>query len=196
MSTLSLKLGKTYDDAKNRPVKMVHEFTPNEAEYARGFRFRGDDGFSYTEDGRIVGHLRGVHIMQCDAADLVCEKLVFAPVPLQIVPGNFYRNHLGIPVLITLEISPDTRWYKKGFRFGDHRGSFYTDSGSVKSKIFGKLDLVEQVESTALSDAEMNLIHNQTHANIRRLSQRDAIRSFFGLRSCSTDFVTDMVTAS
>jgi hypothetical protein len=71
---------------------------------------------------------------------------------------NFYRNKLGYVVMIVGTVRPDNRFYRQGFRFIDHEGSYYTPEGSVKSWIWGQLDLVESVALEAVTDAEMTNI--------------------------------------
>jgi hypothetical protein len=99
---------------------------------------------------------------------------------LVLEEGKFFRNHLGIPVFIALTVAPDTSWYKQGFRFSDHRGSYYTADGSVKNKVFAQLDLITEVASVDLTDDEIDLIDRQSAARIRRMNINDKVQSVIG----------------
>ncbi len=81
---------------------------------------------------------------------------------LNLKVNDYYFNKLGDLVLIVGEVQPDHKAYKKGFRFVDHRGSYYCEKGSVKSKVFHALDLAHEavigvVESVKLQKLEREM---------------------------------------
>lgn len=68
--------------------------------------------------------------------------------------GKFYRNGLGAAVMISGLVPTDDRRYRRGLRYVDHRGSFYTDTGSVQSAFYHKLDLFESIDSSDLTPTD------------------------------------------
>jgi hypothetical protein len=192
MSTLhlniELKLGRTYLDEKGHKVTLVREFTPEDPDYVQGFRFRGDNKINYLANGEVVGSLGDfIHVKQLGAYPLknevietTDETVILKDVGLLLKEGKFYRNGLGHAVLIIGAPVVDGRWWKKGFRFMDQRGTFYKPNGSVDSRIWGILDIVMEITPESplkeqVSDEEMETIMGGINTQLERMNRRDAL---------------------
>lgn len=190
MSTLHLNIvlevGKTYLDEKGDKVTLVREFTPEDADYIQGFRFRGDNKVNYLANGAVVGHLGGIQVVQAGAYGLkseyvetVEETVVAKELDFALEEGKFYRNGLDQVVLIIGTTVAGSRWEKKGFRFMDHRGSFYTANGSVKSRLWSKIDLLrEEKDLTTITDEEMVKIRQGVFRRVAAEDRADKIVKF------------------
>lgn len=195
MEKLILEVGKTYLNSNDKYVTIIRAYDEESAEYIMGYRFRGDNGFSYTEDGHnqvVFGN--GIHHQQKDSYPLVAEvnideitsndyqandttmayiealrkRLALEELPQEedtaeeeSAQTNFYRNGLGKIVLIVAELAPEHKLYKKGYRFVDHRGTYYTHEGSTQWSIYKSLDLVEKVHLYEISEEEKQRLRKE-----------------------------------
>lgn len=172
MEKLILEVDKTYVNSNNKQVTIIRAYEEESAEYIMGYRFRGGDGFSYTEDGQnevVFGN--GIHHQQKDSYPLVAEVIIGEKtsqesqqedtVEEESYQTNFYCNGLGKIVLIIAELSPEHKLYKKGYRFVDHRGTYYTQEGSTQWSIYKSLDLIDKVHLHEISDEEKQRLRNE-----------------------------------
>lgn len=172
MEKLILEVGKTYLNSNNKQVTIIRAYDEESAEYTMGYRFRGDDGFSYTESGQNeVVFNNGIHHHQQDSYPLVSEAGATESISEDVLEEeigvgqtaqtNFYRNGLGKIVLIIAELAPAHKLYNKGYRFVDHRGTYYTQEGSTQWSIYKSLDLVEKVYLDDISEEEKQRLRRE-----------------------------------
>lgn len=92
--------------------------------------------------------------------------------------GKFYRNKLGRIVLIVGSVEPFTSWYKRGYRFLDERGSYYKPNGSLDTKMWQSLDLIEAVNPVDVTDNDMQKIHKGFLHNLWMMDVADKAGAF------------------
>lgn len=110
-------------------------------------------------------------------ADIVEEETVtLSSVILE--EGKFYRNKLGRIVLIVGLVEYSTSWYKKGYRFIDERGSYYKPNGSLDSKMWQSLDLIEVVNPIEVTDDDMEKIRKGFFHNVSMMNITDKVGAF------------------
>lgn len=80
---------------------------------------------------------------------------------ITIKQGQYYFNKLGQLIFIAGEIAPDTKWYRRGFRFVDHRGSYYNAQGSVQSKFWADLDVAHEVVIELVETAKVEKLQSE-----------------------------------
>lgn len=113
--------------------------------------------------------LQDTHIVEEEAVTLSSVNLE---------EGKFYRNKLGRVVLIVGPVEPFTSWYKRGYRFLDERGSYYKPNGSLDSKMWQSLDLVEAVNSIDVTDDDMDKIRKGFFHNVSMTNITDKVGAF------------------
>ena len=139
---------------------------------------RGDGDFTNLSDSSRSALQKLLDASHNASQGSITLPITRVPPPLDVKIGQFYRNGLGQIVVITQSVASDDRLYKYDFRFCDHRGSFYTATGSVKSRVYKELDLLELVDVSAITDSEFQTIHDQTEARLRTEEKRR--HSLFG----------------
>ena len=73
---------------------------------------------------------------------------------LRLEVGRYYRNQLGLPVFISGEIDASSPFYKKGYRFVSHRGSFYHPDGFISGWPWRSLNLAREINEDDMSLSE------------------------------------------
>lgn len=97
---------------------------------------------------------------------------------MNLEEGKFYRNKLGRVVLIVGLVEPFTSWYKRGYRFLDERGSYYKPNGSLDSKMWQSLDLIEIVDPINVTDNDMEKIRKGFLHNLWMMDITDKAGAF------------------
>jgi hypothetical protein len=151
--TLKLALGTIFVDTVGAKVIMVHAFGEDETEHHLGFRFRGDNGINYREDGSVVGTMGDLPVEQKNAHDIVCTFMEPAPEsPYAVVEiGGYYLNGLDQICKIVGTVPESSRFYADGYRFADQDGSYYRPDGFTRGGFFSQLNFVGQVNPDELA---------------------------------------------
>jgi hypothetical protein len=178
-----LRLGRIYrTNIDGDYVRTVEEYTPEHPEYHLGFRFRGDNKCSYDAHGFDMALFSGEVIAQHHSQPLVAEITRKSPafdlLPLDLKVGDFFCNDMGGVVVIFEDVKESDRLYKRGYRFIDHKGTYYKPDGTVVA--WGPraiLNLVIRVPAEKVTAKEMNLIHQQVDRNIEIMDNHDEIKA-------------------